>query len=172
MTRVTAMGGHSARSAVRSDAGASREPRDDVRWPPMAARRVVFRAFWGRQRRLTMSRIAGATLPAQKTRKDDHTYHPIMIEGTESASRRGVRAPQAARDDVRKPRNAAIRVAFPAPLGGRGGAPRIRCRGDTPRWPLGASGRLSDGPPSPAPPLLPRKREKRSYECNLADAGH
>ncbi len=29
-----------------------------------------------------MSRIAGATLPAQKTRKDDHTYHPIVIEGT------------------------------------------------------------------------------------------
>ena len=28
--------------------------------------------------------------------------------------------------------------------------------------PLGASGRLSDGRPSPAPPLLPRKREKRS----------
>ena len=39
--------------------------------------------------------------------------------------------------------------------------------------------RLSDGvahalrcPASPAPPLLPRKREKRSYGCNLADAGH
>ncbi len=48
----------------------------------MAARRVAFRAFWGRQRRLTMARIAGATLPAQKTRKDDHTYHPFMIEGT------------------------------------------------------------------------------------------
>ncbi len=31
---------------------------------------------------MTMSRIAGATLPAQKTRKDDHTYHPIVIEGT------------------------------------------------------------------------------------------
>ena len=31
---------------------------------------------------MTMSRIAGATLPAQKTRKDDHTYHPIVIEST------------------------------------------------------------------------------------------
>ncbi len=49
---------------------------------PMAARRVAFRAFWGRQRRLTMSRIAGATLPTQKTRKDDHMYPLFMIEGT------------------------------------------------------------------------------------------
>ena len=64
-------------------------------WPPMAARRVVFHAFWGRQRRLTMPRIAGATLPAQKTRKDDHTYHPIVIEGTS-----------------RKPRNAVVGVQF------------------------------------------------------------
>ena len=59
---------------------------------------------------------------------------------------------------------------FPLPRGSRG-APRIRCRGDTPRWPPGVSGRLSDGPPSPAPPLLPGKREKRSYGCTLADAG-
>ena len=28
--------------------------------------------------------------------------------------------------------------------------------------PLGVSGRLADGPPSPAPPLLPRERERRS----------
>ena len=83
--------------------------RDDARWPPMAARRVAFRAFWGRQRRLTMPRIADATLPAQKTRKDDHTYHPIVIEGTESAARRDGGASQAARDDA----------------GGRGGVPRI-----------------------------------------------
>ncbi len=32
--------------------------------------------------------------------------------------------------------------------------------------------RRVDGPPSPAPPLLPRKREKRSYGYTLADAGH
>jgi len=38
---------------------------------------------------LTMSRIAGATLPAQKTRKDDHTYHPIVIEGTRAGNARG-----------------------------------------------------------------------------------
>ncbi len=57
----------------------------------MAARRVAFRAFWGRQRRLTMSRIAGATLPTQKTGKDDHTYHPIMIEGTGRALYQAVR---------------------------------------------------------------------------------
>ena len=48
-------------------------------WPPEGS---FFAPFGGRQRRLTMSRIAGATLPAQKTRKDDHTYHPIVIEGT------------------------------------------------------------------------------------------
>ncbi len=53
----------------------------------MAARRVAFRAFWARQRRLTISRIAGAPLYAQKTRKDDHTYHPIMIEGTSGLHR-------------------------------------------------------------------------------------
>ncbi len=46
------------KSAARRDAGASREPRDDVRWPPMAARRVAFRAFWERQRRLTLSIFA------------------------------------------------------------------------------------------------------------------
>ena len=46
MTRVTAMGGHSARGAVRHDGGPSREPCDDARWPPMAARRVAPRAFW------------------------------------------------------------------------------------------------------------------------------
>ncbi len=71
----------------------------------MAARRVAFRAFWGRQRRLTMSRIAGATLPAQKTRKDDHTYHPFMLEGTR---------PEARRDDaaVREAVRIAVRSAF------------------------------------------------------------
>ena len=80
-----------------------------------------------------------------------------LILTTRSASRLGVHAPQAARDDA----------------GGRGGvSPAYRSRGDTPRWPPGASGRLSDGPASPAPPLLPRKREKRSYGCTLADAGH
>ncbi len=113
------MGGHSARSAVRSDGDPSREPRDDVRWPPMAARRVVFRAFWGRQRRLTMPRIAGAALPARKTRKDDHTYHPIVIEGTKNALRRDAGAPQAARDAA----------------GGRGGVPRIPEPGGHPRSP-------------------------------------
>ncbi len=39
---------------------------------------------------MTMSRIAGATLPAQKTRKDDHTYHPIVIEGTGRKPRKTV----------------------------------------------------------------------------------
>ncbi len=75
--------------------------------PPMAARRVAFRAFWGRRERLTtrppqqrhcrcggwMTRIAGATLPAQKARKDDHTYHPVVIEATRAAGT-GVRAPR------------------------------------------------------------------------------
>ena len=40
------------------------------------------RALRGRRRRLTMSPIADATFHAQKTREDDHTYHPIVIEGT------------------------------------------------------------------------------------------
>ncbi len=77
-------------SVVRRDGDPSREPRDDVRWPPMAARRVAFRAFWGRQRRLTMSSIACATLPTQKTGKDDHTCHPIVIEGTSHGARHGL----------------------------------------------------------------------------------
>ena len=58
-----------------------------------------------------MSRIAGATLPAQKTRKDDHTYHPFMIEGTSGLERallyrrravgRGIKGP-APRTECRK----------------------------------------------------------------------
>ena len=35
-----------------------------------------------RQRRLTMCRIACAPLPAQETREDDQTYHPIVKVGT------------------------------------------------------------------------------------------
>ncbi len=35
---------------------------------------------------MTMSRNAGATRPTQKTRKDDHPYHPIMIAGTKPMS--------------------------------------------------------------------------------------
>ena len=34
------------------------------------------------QRGAVVTPIAGATLPTQKTRTDDHTYHPIVIEGT------------------------------------------------------------------------------------------
>ncbi len=49
---------------------------------PWAPEGSLFAPLGGRQRRLTLSRIAGATLPTQKTRKDDHTYHPIVIEGT------------------------------------------------------------------------------------------
>ncbi len=167
------MGGHSARSAVRRDAGASREPRDDARWPPMAARRVVFRAFWGRQRRLTMPRIAGATLPAQKTRKDDHTYHPIMIEGTKSAARRdtghhkrrattpgaaGASPAYRSRGDTPRgppgPRKAALRVAVPAPSGVAGAPPAYGVGGTTPRAPRGSRpppGRRCAGDAVPAP---------------------
>ncbi len=35
---------------------------------------------------------------------------------------------------------------FSRPLGGRGGAPRIRCRGDTPRWPPGGVGKACRWP--------------------------
>ena len=61
---------------------------------------------------------------------------------------------------------------FSRPLGGRGGAPRICNRGDTPRWPPGASGRLADAKASPAPPFLPSEREKRSYMPRTSDPGH
>ena len=57
-------------------------------------------------------------------------------------------------------------------LGGRGGAPRIWNRGDTPRWPPGASGALADGLASPARAFLPRKRETRSYGYHMSDPGH
>ncbi len=48
---------------------------------------------------MTMPRIAGATLPAQKTRKDDHTYHPIMIEGTKYRARKREKPPVSAREE-------------------------------------------------------------------------
>ena len=54
----------------------------------------------------------------------------------------GANTPQTARDDVRKPRNTALSGRFSRPLG--------------------ASEGLADGQASPAPSLLPRKREKRS----------
>ncbi len=82
MTRVTAMGGHSVRSAPPRDAAhhESRATTSDGRpWPPEGS---LLAPFGRRQRPFTMSRIARATLPTQKTRKDDHTYHPIVIEGT------------------------------------------------------------------------------------------
>ena len=50
-------------------------------WPPMAARRVVFRVFW--QASAPLDDVPHRRrLPTQKMRKDDHTYHPIVIEGT------------------------------------------------------------------------------------------
>ncbi len=140
-------------------------------WPPEGS---FFAPFGGRQRRLTMSRIAGATLPAQKTRKDDHTHHPSVIEGTKSASRRGVRAPKAARDDVRKPRNAALRVAFPVPSAGgdapamgthrqafptprgsKGGVPPATFCGGRPRGPRGSKGGVPPTPYAGGAPAAP-----------------
>ncbi len=55
---------------------------------------------------MTMPRIAVATLPAQKARNDDHTYHPIVIEGTRTQAR-----------DVAD-------HAIACPLSSAGGAPR------------------------------------------------
>ncbi len=75
--------------------------------------------YLDRRRFLRAAAVAGAGAAMGGHR----TCHPIVIEGTKSASRLGVRAPQAARDDVRKPRNAALRVAFPVPSGRREGFP-------------------------------------------------
>ena len=38
--------------------------------------------------------------------------------------------------------------------------------------PLGASGTLADGAASPPCPLLPGKREKRSYSARISGTGH
>ncbi len=84
-----------------------------------------------------------------------HAYDGVARFPARSVSRRGVHAPHAARDDVRKPRNVALRVAFPVPSG-VAGAPPAYVVGGTP--PGGPPGRREGLPMAPHRLRLPSCR--------------
>ncbi len=92
----------------------------------------------------------------------------FRVHPARRGARRDAGASQAPRNDaggLGRPPEGSL---FPPPRGSRGRPPHLESGGH-PRWPPGASGRLDDAPASPAPPLLPRKREKRSQGVNIND---
>ncbi len=69
-----------------------------------------------------------------------YPYDGVARLPARSASRRDAGASQAARDDVRGPRNAALRVAFPVPSGVAGAPPAYGVGGPPPGGPPGVAG--------------------------------
>ncbi len=160
------VGGSSGRKKDAGDAVHRQNFSTPSDGPLTRPERRLAKAFGRRRARFAMPRIATAHAPSGLHQLN--CTHTTALRGFRLGARRAVMREHHKR-----------RATTP---GAAGASPVYRSRGDTPLVPpgasqdrpsgrvsrsLGASGTLADGSASPARPLLPRKRETRSYDTRI-----